>query len=530
MYDVFLSYSSKDRPIAEAVCAGLENEGLRCWIAPRDIPPGSTWAESIIEGISSCQIFLVILSSNANLSKSVQREVERALDRSKITIPFRIENIKPTGSMEFCLSATQWFDALTPPLEAHISKLVATIKSVLPSIRNSETDELINKPSTEELIISNEIAQDDQGSRISEIQKAFVTKRLAANMGSEVKSFGTDYRDQENQFQTVIKEKSSVIIRKNTKKYVLVVFTTIIISAAMLYFLLKDPTPNPENVNALIADNSYTMEINQHDPSTTDNFIPGQTREPIELGNGVSLIFVWIPSGSFSIGSPKDEIGREEDEDDRIGFGGDQLNVKIKGFWMGQSEVTQAQWKAVMDGQNPSYFKGDRLPVEQVSWNDIIGKQDDGLPIPREGSFISRLNEKTGLEFSLPTEAQWEYACRAGTSTKFYVGESDTELQSAAWFELNSDNATKPVRGRSKNKWGLFDMHGNVWEWCADWYWESYHENSIINLNEQTQGSFRSMRGGSWNRDSNFSRSANRGSNDPTAKSNNIGFRLVLME
>ena len=121
-YDVFISYSHKDKAIANAIVAGLENEGIRCWIAPRDVTPGDTWGEAIVNAISGSKIMVMILSDNSNQSRQVLREVERATAGEVIIIPFRIENIDPTGAMAYFLSAEHWLDALTPPLESHIEK------------------------------------------------------------------------------------------------------------------------------------------------------------------------------------------------------------------------------------------------------------------------------------------------------------------------------------------------------------------------------------------------------------------------
>jgi len=160
---------------------------------------------------------------------------------------------------------------------------------------------------------------------------------------------------------------------------------------------------------------------------------------------------VFIPSGSFLMGSPSSEKGPFNE--------GSQHRVSIpRGFWMGKYEVTQEQWKAIMGkGNNPSCYKGDNLPVERVSWNDV---QD----------FIQKLNAKTGKHFRLPTEAEWEYACRAGTTTAYCFGDSAGQLPQYAWYDENSGQQAHPVGQKKPNAWGLYDMYGNVLEWCQDRY------------------------------------------------------------
>lgn len=166
--------------------------------------------------------------------------------------------------------------------------------------------------------------------------------------------------------------------------------------------------------------------------------------------------FVRIPEGKATIGSPKDEKGRFSDEQ--------QIEVQFdEPFYMMETQVTQAMWESVM-GENPSYFKEDQgtedRPVERVSWHDVQ-------------EFIRKLNEiyeDDGIEFRLPTEAEWEYACRAGTTTAYCFGDDPERLDEYAWYSNNSGGRTHRVAQKKPNAWGLYDMHGNVWEWCQDEY------------------------------------------------------------
>ena len=202
----------------------------------------------------------------------------------------------------------------------------------------------------------------------------------------------------------------------------------------------------------------------------------GEERD-FEIAPGVKMTMCWIPPGEFMMGSPAGELGRYGDED--------QHRVRItKAFWLAKTETTQAQWRAVM-GNNPSLFKGDNLPVEGVSWNDIAGP----------GGFIEKANKATAVGeggFSLPTEAQWEYACRAG-ETGLYSGGT---LDQVAWYDGNSGDKTHPVGSKKPNAWGLHDMHGNVWEWCADWYGDEL--SGGIDPQGASTGVNRVYRGGSW--------------------------------
>ena len=167
------------------------------------------------------------------------------------------------------------------------------------------------------------------------------------------------------------------------------------------------------------------------------------------LVNSIGATLTFIPAGEFMMGSPTTDRERFDDET--------QHRVRLtKPFLMGVTPVTQKQWTAVMEG-NPSSFKGDDLPVENVSWNDAV-------------QFCRRLSQKEGRKYRMPTEAEWEYACRAGTSTAYYTGDGEAALNEAGWYTGNSGNTTHPVAKKKANAWGLFDMHGNVLQWCDDPY------------------------------------------------------------
>jgi len=228
----------------------------------------------------------------------------------------------------------------------------------------------------------------------------------------------------------------------------------------------------------------------------------------VDLGSGVSMRFIEIKPGRFMMGSPESERGRDDDET--------QHEVMIsKAYWLGQTEVTQAQWQAVM-GSDPSRFTGNPShPVEGVSWNDAQ-------------EFCRRLSQKTGMTFRLPTEAEWEYACRAGTTTAYSAGDDPSRLSEYAWFTGNTGGmaGTKPVATRKPNAWGLHDMHGNVWEWCSDWY-GNYSSRSVTDPQGPRSGTGRVLRGGSWVDYSGYCRASARVASNPGVDGVNYGFRAA---
>jgi len=211
---------------------------------------------------------------------------------------------------------------------------------------------------------------------------------------------------------------------------------------------------------------------------------------------------VRVVGGTFQMGSPANEIGRDKDEC--------QHEVSVKAFNIGKYEVTQAQWRAVM-GNNPSYNKNcNDCPVENVSWNDIQ-------------SFIKKLKKKTGKAYRLPTEVEWEYAAKGGNKSHEYPYSGSTYLYSVAWFNENAGSKTHPVGGKAPNELDLYDMSGNVAEWCAD-TWKQYPCDNKTRV----EGLLRVHRGGGWYAVPPSCRAANRSSDSPDDRWNFIGFRLVL--
>jgi formylglycine-generating enzyme required for sulfatase activity/tetratricopeptide (TPR) repeat protein len=243
----------------------------------------------------------------------------------------------------------------------------------------------------------------------------------------------------------------------------------------------------------------------------------GQARQQIQdLGKGVTLEMVYIPGGTFLMGSPASELERQDTE-------GPQHQVKIASFLMGKYLVTQAQWEAVM-GKNPSFFKGPQRPVEQVSWKDAV-------------AFCQKLSKQTGRTYQLPSEAQWEYACRAGTTTPFYFGETITP--DLVNYDGNNPygkapqgqyrQETTPVGSFPPNAFGLYDMHGNVWEWCED-VWHGNYDGAPTDGSAWVAGGgeYRLLRGGSWGNDAVWCRAAYRGLYTPDSRSYYVGLRVVL--
>ncbi len=223
--------------------------------------------------------------------------------------------------------------------------------------------------------------------------------------------------------------------------------------------------------------------------------------------NELGMAFALLPPGEFGQGRSREQLGRETGESHR-------RQVRItRGFHMGVHEVTQEQYAEVM-GKNPSKFCGAKNPVERVSWNDAV-------------EFCSRLPKEEGCTYRLPTEAEWEYACRSGSTTAYCYGDDPGQLEEYAWYSRNSGEETHEVGLKQPNAWGLYDVHGNVWEWCQDWY-AHLEPGPSEDPGGPADGALRVVRGGSWFDYPSPLSSASRGRNLPSNRPDDHGFRVVL--
>ena len=224
--------------------------------------------------------------------------------------------------------------------------------------------------------------------------------------------------------------------------------------------------------------------------------------------NGVSFEMVYVEGGSFDMGATTEQGSDAVSDEYPV------HSVTLSGYYIGKCEVTQELWEAVI-GSNPSYFMGAQKPVENVNWNDCQ-------------EFVSRLNSLTGMTFRLPTEAEWEYAARGGNQSSHYKYSGSDNIHDVAWYDDNSGSSTHAVGTKSPNEFGIYDMSGNVSEWCSDRYGD-YSAGAQTNPQGPSSGSFRVLRGGSWDYDAGYCRVSCRDDDDPYYSDNFIGLRLVLV-
>jgi formylglycine-generating enzyme required for sulfatase activity len=228
---------------------------------------------------------------------------------------------------------------------------------------------------------------------------------------------------------------------------------------------------------------------------------------PVEITNSLGMKLNLIPPGEFMMGSPESELGRDGNETQHL--------VRItKPFYLSVHEVTQQQYEKVM-GKNPSKSKGANKPVETVNWNDAV-------------DFCHKLTKQEGDQYRSPTEAEWEYACRAGTTTTYSFGDDVSQLGEYAWHKDNWKDIMHPVGGLKPNAWDLFDMHGNVWEWCQDWHGPYKSLQVVSDPTGAASGDYgRVLRGGAFSTQPVYVRAANRNNDPPAGRYPNLGFRLA---
>ncbi len=364
-HDIFISYSSKQKSIADGVCHYLEDNGFKCWMAPRDIPSGSEYGDLIDTAIITCKVVVLLFSEPASVSKWVKGEINVAFSEGKVIIPFRVDETKIVGGLRVMLNQMHWIDAYPYYAEK------------LPILLDS-----LNK------ILGKQVA---------------------------------------NSF----KNKSIII-------------------------------------------------------------------------NGVIMEMVAVVGGTFIMGGTSEQ-GKEAEADEKPTH-----RVSLDDYYIGKFEVTQKLWETVT-GKNPSHWRGENHPVENVSWNDCQ-------------EFIKKLNKITGQNFRLPTEAEWEYAARGGNKSKGYKYSGSNTIEDVT---VIGGSQTYPVGAKLPNEIDVYDMSGNVWEWCQDMYGK-YSKADQDNPTGPSSGATRVYRGGSWHSNAGHCRVSYRYYNSPDDRAYNLGLRVVM--
>jgi len=425
-HQVFISYSSKNLKVAQAACHIIEENGYRCWMAPRDITPGYSYADLIDDAIQTCDVFVLIFSQSSSISKWVRSELNLAFERQAHIIPFRVDDTPLEGANRLILNQTHWIDAY-PKYEYKLNELVQSIARVL-----------------------------DGGQNISTIKDD--------------------------------KEK-----RKISQKTVFALSAAVILVLAILWFIIYPRETVYSYENGMLVVNSTSLTSTQASvlSEMLDNMI-------------------YVEGGSYIMGntSKGDSLRIEQDK-----FSENTHKVTLKGFYISKYELTQEQWLAFTGDYSMLHNLSPKNPADYLSW---------------EASFMiaERLKELTGLPFSLPTEAQWEYAAKGGNSSKGYIFSGADNIDQVAWV-ASFDTLVHKVGLLEPNEIGLHDMTGNVSEWCLDYY-EEYTQTDVENPSGPQDGKMKVLRGGNIDTDIFASKITVRQKAFPNYSRRYTGTRLVI--
>lgn len=398
-HDVFISYSSLDKEAAQAICHTLEQNEIRCWMAPRDIPPGSEYGDLIDEAIKSSTVVVVLFSETAATSLWVKGELNIAFEEQKTIIPFRLDKTPLQGQNRVILNQKHWIDAY-PDYRTKFNDLVCAV---------------------------------------------------AQSIGRHIEN----------------KHGDSVIVRKDIRKYILggVIMSIIIAVIAISYPLIKDATQ------------SYS-----YDQNGLHVKVSGISPLQNEAMTSILDKMILVEGGGFIMGNDYNNVDYFTEQDS---LSRNPHRVNLSNFYISKYELTQQEWEAFFPLEGKCIEYGENKAIDMLSWEDAQ-------------SFCDTLSSITGLDVSLPTEAQWEYAARGGKKSKGYIFSGHTfDIREVAWTSYDELTSGHEIGGKRGNELGLYDMTGNVSEWCKDYYAE-YDSTSSINPQGPKTGIYKVIRGGDF--------------------------------
>ncbi len=530
--DVFVSYSKEDKAVAFAVCAGLEARRIRCWIAPRDVPVGESWPKAIIDAISNTRTLVLVVSENANLSDHVMREVERAVSRGKPVLPMRIEDVPLREELEYYVGNAHWLDALTPPLEAHIARLADRLTGLLHPERLD--------PGPESAAPAHEWVRQPIQTR----RRALAIGAMAASAGMLIwgvsRAWASPARPQDALAVTGEQPKPAVSPWNDPPPTAREPDRTRTPPTGAGSSADNAPRPSPGHSPAPL------QAIEGAQPSQTPSQRQPTPRTPEALSNGLGMHFVEIRAAKFSMGTPAVHRWRIDKEPPPV-------PAEVGAHWMSTTPVTRRQFEAFVQA---THYKTDaeRGAASTVTgWKEGAseGTLDPSLSWKTPGfpqwpdhpvvfvtqadalQFCSWLSATDSRRYDLPSSAEFEWAAKAGTTSSWPWGEEPEQAQDHL-NGLNPDTMrwyanprlecfpfgdgfvhTSPVARFAANPWGLFDMHGNVWQWTKS-------PSRGDNMGRVA------VRGGAFNTSISFTRSSYEGEQRASAASYRCGFRVVI--
>jgi formylglycine-generating enzyme required for sulfatase activity len=468
MSDIFLSYASKDLSRVRPLIDALERHGWSVWW-DRTILPGQTYDQVIDEALAAARCVIVVWSSASVGSEWVRAEADEGRQRH-ILVPVLFDEVRmPLGFRQ--IQAARLADWQGTEAHQEFAKVVRAVTNILRSPLPEGTVQPGNEATVE---LQREVSPPGTGTASGLAQPEARDDRVS----QEERRQPAWERPQGG----ITSGKEKVQLSRSQKRLLLVGLLAVLLIAPVLYWTISQKQVAP--------------------PRTPPP--PGKPELARSVTNRIGMEFVLIPAGEFPMGA---DNGTDDEKPVH--------RVRIsKPFYLGIYEVTQSQWQTIMNN-NPSAFQGDsNLPVENVSWDDVQ-------------EFLRKLHAREGrTTYRLPTEAEWEYAARAGTTTAYSFGNEASQLGEYAWCAENSGEKTHPVGQKNPNAWGMYDLHGNVWEWVQDWYGK-YTTDTVTDPQGPSSGSLRVFRGGSWRNGARDCRSAHRYYAAPGNRRGTLGFRLL---
>lgn len=502
-YDVFISYSRSDYKdengnvipgnIISQIKKTLEDNNISYWMDENGISNGDDFARLIPSNIRASEVFLFVCTKNSTKSKWVTRELAVADSWNKRIIPIICDDSFMSDNVSMYTTSLDRIELMVNPQNG-LYRLVSSIKKYTIDVRKKVVYDEISSLETQfyqlhlqQKDILNRIIEKKQD--LGEVSKTCpVCESLCSTSDSYCKKCGWLFLPYSNKLTGSEKteENSRLLLAMSIWK-------------GDEMKVQKDAEIG--RLAQIISDLGAQIQKMKEGGDNTQ-----AKRKSSPILHKLIDNMVRVEGGSFIMGATEEQENPESDEKPIS-------KVTISSFAINKYEVTQEEWEYVM-GENPSYFKGKDLPVDSVTWEECQ-------------TFISRLNSLTGMKFRFPSEAEWEFAARGGIKGLGYQYAGANDIKEVAWCTLNSSNCSHPVGLNKPNELGLYDMSGNVWEWCQDWFAE-YSELSKTNPTGPSTGLLRIVRGGSWLSSERSCRVSNRHYSAQSDKDNNIGLRLAL--
>lgn len=503
-HDVFISYSSKDKSLGDAVCAGLEARGIRSWIAPRDSVPGKAYSGQLYKAIQSAKVFLILLTKNANLSDHVLREVELAIQSGAIIIPFRTQDVPLSDNLKYYLSDVHWLDAFDPPMEQHIRELANLINHLLGR-------EIPNGDEQPGPVVGGKF-EDTSGT----VEPASVGVAQWLSRSERSRKRNTFFSDR--------KGKAAGII------ILLLVLALLVLIGVLSGWFTRTPAQQPStSTGTLTATETQKAAETRSATEEQENLLP-TPNVPVELpptavstmSSNDDAVLVFVPAGEFQMGADSADAAADEYP---------RHTVYLDAFWIGRTEVTNGMYaKCVADGicsepaerksaTRGSYYGNSSFkdyPVVNVDWTQAQ-------------TYCAWAGGR------LPTEAEWEKAARGTDERAYPWGNEEPACALGNFDNCIPDTVKIGLYPGGASPYGLLDMAGNVMEWTADWYSSSYYSDSPAeNPTGPSSGPYKVVRGGYYGSLTSVSlyniRSARRSVEYVDRAEDTIGFRCVVVD